>query len=390
MQPLSTRTLRASAAFELVLFDRLPASEQHALAALRRSADLYGVLRPRDVVVGTIKAVSRETALLLLTLREPGLLPAYVGVDANAAAARDVVRLILDGVLEIEENGRFLSGPAALGVLGHERGERPATAGIAALSRAAVAHAARIDVADPMALASRLYSFNRRPLTPTLARQAPTATAARAFLDINRDTTTTSRLARSWGKADVDPGEEWLLWAPKWRRRVGAGEAPVTYKVYVSPTIEALQQTFNTTVAVLADAGAPVFKVAAHAGAFIRPDKLVVYFRSEQTARETAALLKDALGETPAQPVPFTAQLDDTGLLSWGIDPPYDEIPLPAAPRSWRLWICRRLGAYLSLAKQQRSERPAHFALERLRLEGVDVDTWTPNAAVAFAAEGAS
>jgi hypothetical protein len=180
------------------------------------------------------------------------------------------------------------------------------------------------------------------------------------------------------------------MWAPKWRRRVGAGESPVAYKVYISPTVEELPRTFATTVAVLADAGAPVFKVGAHAGAFIRPDKLVVYFRSEQLARETAALLQRALGDTRAQPVPFTGQLDATGLLSWGIDPPYDDVPLPAAPRSWRVWVCRRLGAYLSLAKQQQAEDPAHFALERLRLEGVDVDAWTPNASIAFAAEGAT
>ena len=46
--------------------------------------------------------------------------------------------------------------------------------------------------------------------------------------------------------------------------------------------------------------------------------------------------------------------------------------------------------AYVSLAKQQHAERPAQFALERLRLEGVDVDTWTPNVSVAFASESAT
>ena len=40
--------LRASPAYELVLFDRLSEIEQHALRGLGDDPDCYGVLRPRD------------------------------------------------------------------------------------------------------------------------------------------------------------------------------------------------------------------------------------------------------------------------------------------------------------------------------------------------------
>src|SRR5438270_10163890 len=69
--------LRANIAFELVLFDRLPAGERRLLAGLARDPEHYGVLRPRPGSGLGLKAVDRETALLFLTLARPGPLPGY-------------------------------------------------------------------------------------------------------------------------------------------------------------------------------------------------------------------------------------------------------------------------------------------------------------------------
>src|SRR5689334_6262193 len=112
---------RASPAFDLVLFDRLPEEQRRALADLARDADFYGVLRPRhggDPTAGlTLKSADRDTALLFLTLREPGPLPAYAVAQLGEAAARVIARFVADGVLEVEKDGAFVSGPAGLDLL---------------------------------------------------------------------------------------------------------------------------------------------------------------------------------------------------------------------------------------------------------------------------------
>jgi hypothetical protein len=68
-------------------------------------------------------------------------------------------------------------------------------------------------------------------------------------------------------------------------------------------------------------------------------------------------------------------------LLSWGFDPPPDKGALAWREReSWRLWVTNRLAIALVSAKRRGAAgiEPWQFALERLRLENVDTDTWAP------------
>ncbi|HEY0783306.1 MAG TPA: hypothetical protein VGE98_12680, partial [Thermoanaerobaculia bacterium] len=103
-----------------MLFDRLSEGERTLLAELRREPGFYGVLRPRGGASSgaakgalTVKAVDRDTALLLFTLREPGPLPAYALEQFGHEAGRAVARLVADGVLEIARGDGFVSGAAA-------------------------------------------------------------------------------------------------------------------------------------------------------------------------------------------------------------------------------------------------------------------------------------
>ena len=95
-------------------------------------------------------------------------------------------------------------------------------------------------------------------------------------------------------------------------------------------------------------------------------------------------MLRRELAGCDGHGVPFSAGLDDSGLLSWGVDPPDDERALRWLGRdSWRIWLARRLGAALSIAKAARAAdavEPWRFAIERARRHGVDVETWTPSA----------
>lgn len=376
------RRFRASQGFDLIVFDRLPVEEQALLAELRQDPDLFGVLKPREGSGLTVKAVDRETALLLLSLREAGALPFFVREAGDATTAAAIERLVFDGVLEVELEGRFLAGPAAAQALAPPD-EAVAQGRLARLSTAALQHGEAAGVDDPLRLAALLYAFNREPVSPEWAARLPDADAVLAFLGAGPGTELRRRLDRAWELGERETARGWIVFTP---RKVAAPvRAGSSYKLYVSPAIADLPRAFAAVVATLSSRPAGHFKIGSDAGGLLRPDKLVLYFGSLEDLHSTARDLEGPLAGVAAQGVPFSAPIDAAGLLSWGMDPPRSERLLSwQEPESWRLWVARRLAAALVAARGSGSpDLPGwRFALERLRREGVDVDRWTPSAAL--------
>jgi hypothetical protein len=318
--------------------------------------------------------VDRDTALLFLTLREPGPLPAYVR-RMSGEAARVAAQLVADGILEIAtgEDG-FVSGAAAFGLLWEEgvegRGGR-----LAELSLAALRYGQALAIADPLRLSLRLYGFNRRPLTPAWKRLLPDAAAVERHLGIGPGGPHRRLLEQGWSRLS-GTSDAWL----SWRGRGGNGSGSLsgkgaTWKLFISPAPEALTDGFGRILEALAAARVPQFKVGTDAAGLLRPDKIVAYFDSFERLAAAADAVTERLAGTPAQGVPFTSEIGGDGLLSWGVDPPTDP-----SGESWRLWLTHRLAVALLAGKNAEGSgvEPWRFALERLRLEGVDTDTWTP------------
>jgi len=320
-------------------------------------------------------AASREVALLLLTLQEPGSLPSYVVGANDPEIDRTISQLLLDGVLEMEVAGEFVSGAAALrGVTtaSDEQGR------IAKISREAVIYASALDTESALDIEARLYMYNQTPLTPAWSREIPNRRAVRSFLGVDHGPTA-ALIKEHWRESDGD-ADAWIQWIATEPRGADATGRSASYKVYVSPVVGALPDAFATTVRVLADAGVAAFKVGATPRDVARPDKLVAYFRTRERALECARLLADELAGTKAQGVPFSAAVGDAGVVSWGMDPA-DQLGRPPET-SWRRWICRRLAHYIAAAGAAPSADvpPWQFALERLRLDGVDTTRWEPDA----------
>ena len=153
------------------------------------------------------------------------------------------------------------------------------------------------------------------------------------------------------------------------------------YKLYVSPAIDALPAALGAVADSLARApGVSAFKVGADLSGICRPDKLVVYFDRLDDLQRAAAQLESLLKGCPAHGVPFTAPVTADGLLSWGADPPAASAVESEALTSWRMWVTERLAEYLVVAREGSAGtlEPWQFALERLRLSGIDTDTWAP------------
>ncbi|MEO8336356.1 MAG: hypothetical protein ABI664_15360, partial [bacterium] len=172
---LAERSFRAGTEYELVVYDRLAAEEQMLLAELREDAGFYGILRPREGSSRTIRAVDRDTALLWLGAQSPGRLPFFVWESESEMplAERRVTQLVLDGVLEIETEGAYVSGARALDLL-PRRNAGARTGRLRTLSHDALRYGASLALESPEELASRLYCYGGLPLSPAWTRRLHT------------------------------------------------------------------------------------------------------------------------------------------------------------------------------------------------------------------------
>jgi hypothetical protein len=384
MDTISRCTFRAGTAYDLVVFDRLSPNEQMLLTDLRADPDFYGVLRPRPGSGRTIKAVGKETALLWLTLQSPGPLPFFVfGNDFNEAVSA-IPELLLDGVLEVEKNGRFLTGAEAAELMAKSRESlsQGSQGRLALLSNAALRYGESLLLDDPPRLAGRLYGFGRQPVTPMWTRLLADGQAVLSFLGAGVGTDLRRRLDSDWQEASDRKTPGWLVWSNRVRSKSEMGRAHC--KLYVSPAVIAMPQAFPVVLEI-ASAQVGHFKIGSDAAGLLRPDKIVLYFPNQERLFAVASELASLLKGTAPHGVPFSAEITSDGLLSWGMDPPQSERILAwQEPESWRLWIVRRLAAAMIAAQTdaRSSMAPGQFALERLRHEGVDVDGWTPSASI--------
>jgi hypothetical protein len=378
-------TFRANPRYELVLLDHLPPAQQAALAGLRDDPDYYGILRPRADGAGlSVKAICRDSALLYLTLTAPGALPSYLRTLHGAQCNQAVAELVLDGVLELGQAGTFVSGAAAYDAL-YERAtptSESAAGRLTELSHAALRYGQALQLDDSAQLSARLYCYNRLPASPRWRRRFPDADAVARSLGLDANGGRRARLTRAWARAPRQSAQDpWRMWRARDERPALPADG-TTWKLYVSPTVEHVAEALDATLTTLANAPAPAFKLGSDLDGLLRPDKLVIYFPSWAALSEAAAQLADALVGCPAHGVPFSAELASDGLLSWGMDPPRATQTLSwQARESWRLWLTNRLAVALVSAQTTESMvEPWQFALERLRLEGVDTDNWTPHA----------
>src|SRR3979409_2510689 len=113
MRQFANTIFRTNPSYELVLIDRLAQEDRDLIDTGEDLDDLYGVLRPCRGSPLKVRSASRATALLLLTLRDPGPIPAYLKKDLGADYRSVVARLVLDEILEVEKAGSFVSGTAA-------------------------------------------------------------------------------------------------------------------------------------------------------------------------------------------------------------------------------------------------------------------------------------
>ncbi len=370
--PLLARRFRASPEYRLVSVAELAAPQRGRLGELVDSADVHALLHPRHGTART-KSLCRDAAALLTELVTPGLLPPSVQTGANATET--IARLLLDGVLQVEWNGRYVGGPAAHPLVYGSAGPSPARGRIGRMSLDAIEYAAALRLSDPRVLSHRLYCYNRVPVTARRIAQLPDAARIEAFLGLS-EPVLARRLGSRW-LAVSDSDGYWRRWVLR-SGRITEEAAPM-HKLYISPSCDDLRDVLPVVIEVANLYGAVSFKLGRGAAGLLRPDKFVVYFVDAQRADDAACTLAERLSGVPAHGVPFTAAVDPLGLVARGIDPPRDALVVAWQGPSWRRWVTDRLALGLvDAAHLPTLAETTRFALERLRLDGVDPHTFCP------------
>ena len=381
-------TFRSNPEYELAPFDRLPLDQQELFNDLTNDPDFFGLLLPRIPGTRTIKSICQDTAFLWRALERPGALPSDVQNSSDYETNQSIAQLVMDGILEISQGDIFLSGAEAYRVLYPASSAAEPLGLLPRLSRDALEYGQALDVDDPSSLSMRLYFYNRIPLTSEWARRLPSENEVADFLGISDSGQLKHTLKRWSVREDDSPYKAWFHWYSRRVRPSSAVQRP-GYKLYVSPHPDALPVAMRAVIENLDDREAYGFKVARNAAEMLRPDKLVLYFWDFDGLQRAAGKIALALSGCAIQGVPFTAALGDDGLLSWGIDPALEKGALAwQGPESWRLWVTNRLAAALVSARNNCPARlqPWQFALERLRLDDIDVDTWSPAPGFGFPA----
>ena len=377
LRPILDRVFRANPGYELVAYNRLPAEQQELFANLRRDSDFYGILRPKEGASLAVKSACHDTALLYYALQNPDTLPPFVIAGEPEETNRAMAMLVLDGVFELELNGRMVHGAEAFADICEPPAPEAACSTIATISQQALQYGQSLPIGDAGSLSARLYSYGRLPVSPQWRKKYPSEDAVRRCLGVEPQGENARRLDADWHALPPDPENDgWIAW----QSRQAPPPAEAMYKLYVSPHPDFLREAFDAMTPIFTAARAHAFKVGKDLAGILRPDKFVAYFSRFDQVEQSARAILEKLPECPAHGVPFTAELGSP-LVSWGIDPAAeDDAPVWLARQSWRLWITNRLAVALLVGKQNAAPgmEPWRFAIERLRFEGVDTENWTP------------
>lgn len=316
-------------------------------------------------------------ALLFSTLRNAAPLPQFF-IDALGEQCDSfIARIVLDGILKVDVNDAMVCGPDAVEIVADETISKEPEQFIARLSRRALEYAESLDLRSAVEVSSALYSYNATPASARWRRILCDRVKVESYLRIDCGTLA-NMLDLDWMRVPEQNTADWIAWRSK---RPASKPPSQTYKLYVSPSCSVLGTVLGTVVNAASRFGASHWKVGSDVYGLLRSDKLILYFESLENLRAAAAYLLDNLEGCPSQGVPFTAELEPRGLLSWGVDlAPKRNSVWWLERESWRQRICNALAVPLLLAKHTPNIRipPARFAALRLQLEGIDTDTWTP------------
>jgi len=375
--------------YTLTPFDDLDDRHRERFRLYVEDKRYCALLRPVIGVKLTIKAVNRDLADFLTLMKTPRLVgealsqfPEKSGQDRK----QFILQLVLDGVLEVQHEGTFISGLEAVNkvLLKSDRlseilppsGEETR---IQYLSKRALYFAIQCTSLQPRDISFLLYNYNRIPVNRRWHTHLPDEPSLRRFLGLREDNSwpgmpdsVLPHAVRIDDDGQVNPYDQvWQSWRLGNRKK---SEDDPSYKIYFSPTIDSLPEVFDIVRTAAAGSEAYAMKIGRTLPSVLRPDKLIVYFPQYPPAREFAEEIARRLGSFPVHGTPFSCQVsEETALVTMGVDPP----ECFGERYSWRLYVVQKLGLAILGARDYTADPLAHI-YSYIRLMGIDADHWRP------------
>ena len=375
---LLNEQFRRGSLYQLVEWNQAGQYVKELLSGMHKDTELYGVFVPLNNMTGlTIKAASKEVAMLFFHLQHSSKIPHYYIASAEEDKNEAIAKLVMDGIIEIKWNDRFVTGTASLTALFDNAvvDDSSIPGCLSALSVQAI-HAAWLQhQQDLKSLASKLYSFNSIPWDADRRSFFTAKHSIKEFLFSLCGTAVEKQLNKEWTFVTGAEKRGWLSWI---RPPENDDDFLQTHKLYISAFIDDMPLVISKAIPVINASAAISFKTGSNIAGLLRPDKMVVYFINEASLLQTAALLEKELDGCRAQGVPFSKQLDKNGLLSYGIDPPESEVLDAIEEGSWRTTIADKLALAILQTKNDglNWHQSFDFIKAYLLLNGIDPKNW--------------
>ena len=310
-------------------------------------------------------------------------MPHYLTASPGDSFNQAIAQLVLDQVLEIKWNEKFVSGVHATEAFFGKAlyADQKVPGFISILSKQGIEYVLHLDEAEMRTIANKLYTYNTTPWDSSLKRNFSETTDTRDFVFSASRSSLISILNKEWQLINDPAKDYWLGWSRRNFTDTSSTEIDRgIYKLYISPLIHDLPKVMNLALPILTSSKAFSFKIGNGIQGLLRPDKMVAYFNNRSSLLQAAEELKNKFNDCKVQGVPFTAQIDDKGILSWGFDPPGTDVLEAIEGGSWRCKVTDQIALAIMQAKtEQLDHRQAiDFIGSKLFVTGIDPYDWTP------------
>jgi hypothetical protein len=211
----------------------------------------------------------------------------------------------------------------------------PRTAPAFDLGRQALEIVLESPLLDKTSASQRLYAFYRTLLTRELSDRFGTdGVLKQGLYGAPSYARITSLLGRPWRRTPAPSAAHtcWLYWNAEGRGGTLNGRPLV--KVYLSPSLDDLEQCIHAALPIIGKSKALAVKMPGSVRDLVRPERLVVYFYGWDDLVETLHALRPILGGLRPHGVPFGGIVPGYPLIAVGRD------RTDADRSSWRKWLC--------------------------------------------------
>jgi len=381
---------RLNPLFSITTVDDLTESQKRSFRRILSGGNVYSMLHAPREANFTVKALNRVLSDFLELLIEPKRiceLPGRYRESYDRDMEQLIIQMVLDGVLEIESSGVFISGVEAFNTLisessvGESFSDEVERGGyIQRITTGAIDYAIRSLDRNPRHLAWNMYNFNRIPLNRKRRRQLPDEQSVLEFLGLEENGTWNGMspdikpvIPASDENGELPPFHRiWRSW--KFRSRKSTRDRN-NYKIYISPLPDETPDVFRIVRERVAESGATGMKIGRMNTAILRPDKLLVYFLEIDRAMEFAEELVRRTSSFEGQGAPFTYQVDRSNrLISMGVDPPKKF----GMQNSWRMYVTEKTALAIQGAHRAKTDNIIEYIRSHMRAFGVNAREWKP------------